>query len=522
MTMHLKFYLLCVVLFWIALGSNAAYASKHKKHEPKKPSAIPTITENSNLVYLDATVLDKSGHPVVSGLTQQDFTITDQKQPETITSFTTPAMRRKTANGAATRAIFVLDEMNDSSPQGSYLRNQLIQYLESQPARLRMPMQLMMFKDNALQLVEPFSRSRSKLLNAAKKMDVVLPFIPYPDPFTQSMEALQMIALECHGSGMRTNVLWLGGESLGEINLEFTGDGNGGSSIESMDPMPSSWASHLAWHAQMVTNMLVNDRMALYVLMPGTGGELSFDPNDPYASGISMNQFIYATGGQYLFSNDIPASISKALALGSNYYTLTYQPQNVPADGKFRQVKVTMSNPGLKVITAKGYFAPDKHAPAYFSQTEAIDLVHSLLSTIPITGLDLTVTNIVRHPKEKSVEITALVKGRGLDWEVGKDGKRTTLLEIAAATVNAQSEIIASHVRYFQLSVDDLKTPDADLQAESKVSILIHYPYKSYSIHVAVMSENGKKIGATVLYRKQIMQAPAEPMIAQQTAAKKP
>ena len=79
MTMHRKFYLLCVVLFWIALGSNAAYASKHKKHEPKKPSAIPTITENSNLVYLDATVLDKSGHPVVSGLTQQDFTITDQK-----------------------------------------------------------------------------------------------------------------------------------------------------------------------------------------------------------------------------------------------------------------------------------------------------------------------------------------------------------------------------------------------------------------------------------------------------------
>ncbi len=521
--MHRKFCLLCVVLFWIALGSNAAYARKHKKHEPKKPSAIPTITENSNLVYLDATVLDKSGHPVVSGLTQQDFTITDQKQPETITSFTTPRMRRKTANGAATRAIIVFDEIG-YPPTTGYLRNQLIQYIQLQPERLKIPMELMMLKGDAFEEFLPFTRSRNKLLIAAKKLSFARSFGGDLDPSTQSMEALQMMAIENLKFGTRTNILWLGGGHLSTVSTEFVSEGNPYS--PSINPMPSSWASHLAWHAQMVTNMLVSDHISLYVLLPETGWNLSFDPNDPYASGISMNQFIYATGGQYLFSNDIPASISKALALGSNYYTLTYQPQNVPADGKFRQVKVTMSNPGLKVITAKGYFAPDKHAPAYFSQTEAIDLVHSLLSTIPITGLDLTVTNIVRHPKEKSVEITALVKGRGLDWEVGKDGKRTTLLEIAAATVNAQSEIIASHVRYFQLSVDDLKTPDADLQAESKVSILIHYPYKSYSIHVAVMSENGKKIGATVLYRKQILKAPAEPMTAQQTvaqtAAKKP
>src|ERR1700757_650570 len=54
------------------------------------PANIPTIRVTSRLVFLDVTVLDKKGHPVVTGLTKDDFVITEEKQPQPIFSFQPP------------------------------------------------------------------------------------------------------------------------------------------------------------------------------------------------------------------------------------------------------------------------------------------------------------------------------------------------------------------------------------------------------------------------------------------------
>ena len=52
-----------------------------------------TIRVTSRLVFLDVTVLDKKGHPVVKGLEAKDgdFSITDNKRPQRIFSFEAPA-----------------------------------------------------------------------------------------------------------------------------------------------------------------------------------------------------------------------------------------------------------------------------------------------------------------------------------------------------------------------------------------------------------------------------------------------
>jgi len=39
-------------------------------------------------------------------------------------------------------------------------------------------------------------------------------------------------------------------------------------------------------------------------------------------------------------------------------YTLGYYPSNTAHDGKFRKIKVDMSNHDLKVLARKGYYAP--------------------------------------------------------------------------------------------------------------------------------------------------------------------
>ena len=48
-----------------------------------------------------------------------------------------------------------------------------------------------------------------------------------------------------------------------------------------------------------------------------------------------------------------------AQELGSNYYTLRYQPPSGEANGKFRKVVVTLHDPNLHALTKTGYFSPE-------------------------------------------------------------------------------------------------------------------------------------------------------------------
>jgi hypothetical protein len=59
-------------------------------HAQQAPQNAPTIRVTSRLVFLDVTVVDKKGRPVVKGLTKDDFTITEDKKPQRIFSFEAP------------------------------------------------------------------------------------------------------------------------------------------------------------------------------------------------------------------------------------------------------------------------------------------------------------------------------------------------------------------------------------------------------------------------------------------------
>jgi hypothetical protein len=75
---------------------------REPKAQAQQPSSgEPKIEVTSALVFLDVTVLDKKGHPVVSGLTQDDFTIKEDKKPQRIFSFEAPETHFHTLRSAA-------------------------------------------------------------------------------------------------------------------------------------------------------------------------------------------------------------------------------------------------------------------------------------------------------------------------------------------------------------------------------------------------------------------------------------
>ena len=80
--------LLCAVMLASFPASRSRPQSQLKNQSG--PSNIPTIQVTSRLVFLDVTVLDKEHNPLVTGLSKDDFTITENKKPQRIFSFEAP------------------------------------------------------------------------------------------------------------------------------------------------------------------------------------------------------------------------------------------------------------------------------------------------------------------------------------------------------------------------------------------------------------------------------------------------
>src|SRR5580698_4568809 len=136
--------------------------------------SVPVFRSTTTLVFLDVTVLDKKGQPVVSGLTKDDFTITEDKKPQSIFSFEAPEVHKLKTNrngspeGSAPMTIFVLDLLNSSFEDFAYIRYSVQKYLEAQPAQMASPAEMLVIGDESLEVLQGFTRSREDLLFALK------------------------------------------------------------------------------------------------------------------------------------------------------------------------------------------------------------------------------------------------------------------------------------------------------------------------------------------------------------------
>ena len=142
------------------------------------------------------------------------------------------------------------------------------------------------------------------------------------------------------------------------------------------------------------TNMLVDARMTLFVIYPGLRAEgvssnmtqssalIDIGEDDPFSGDINFGVFVNETGGSLFYNrNDLDSEIKRSEKLGSEYYTLTYEPQAGQADGKFRRVHVTFRDPSLRALTKAGYFAPGESIPAQDGRHSRRGILHPTLSS---------------------------------------------------------------------------------------------------------------------------------------------
>src|SRR5665213_1909508 len=452
--------LLCLPAF------QAAAQNPPSSAQPSTPD-VPTLHVSSRLVFLDVTVLDAKGHPVTRGLTQDDFTITQDKQPQKIFSFEAPD-EHVTGNasddnpsGKAPVTIFVLDQLNSTFEQMAYIRYCVHKYLASEPSQLKAPAEVMVLGNESLEMVQGYTRSKQELLSAVDHLPAAIPYKLNPsffsERFLQSINGLRQIALENTGVPGRKNIIWIG---------------HGGPSLYT-DDLDSKTAETVTTYVHKTANLLVDTRMSLFLIYPGLevathrtftsrsarSAQYEIGDNDPFSGDVNFGVFVNETGGQLFYNqNDLDKLIRTSVDLGSHYYTLTYQPPESIANGKFLRVRVTMRNPDLQALTKAGYFSPDKGQPTDPRVDALYNIAEAVQTNVPFTGLGVTVDKIVRHHDTNSAEFTVDVEMKNADWKPRADGGSGVDIGFAGASLSDRRYVLSSRTEAFTLT-DALQNP---------------------------------------------------------------
>jgi VWFA-related protein len=479
------------------------------------PANTPVFRSTTTLVYLDVTVVDKKGKPVVTGLTRDDFIITEDKRPQRIFSFEAPDEhgRASAVDRKSPQVIVVLDFLNSRFKDFSYIRDQVRAYLEAQPEELHAPTALMVSGNQSLDMLQGYTRSRSDLLFALDHLPPILPlkFQFTDDRLRQSYIALTQIAIQNRGVPGRKLVVWVGPGGMG-LNTEDLSNKTG--------DIVQRYIHH-------TINMLVEDRISLYLVRPGLGTDLRAlskrerdgTKEDAESDALTSNRihftdFVDGTGGKTFNLNNLATGLGESVALGSDYYTLTYQPHETEPDGAFRRIQVTVRNANLQAITKVGYFAPESKEFAQSDDSIVDNLTEAAMATMPFNTLDLKVTRVVRHPDARSIEITLQVADKKLAWQATDSGQSSATV-IATGVSRSVSylgreDVLASRIAKFYLLAGS-QDPARLAEAKPKVRLTLPYPKQTKNVRVALATNDGARIGAVDIDKKTIDAAPEAP-----------
>ena len=445
-------------LFFLGCVTCAAAQQQTPAEAPPTPSDTLTLHVTSQLVVLDVVVLDKAGHPV-STLDQSQFTVTENKIPQKIRSFDPPsghtmpsgAIDHPLVHGTADLAkigtapvnILVFDELNTQWDGTAYAREQMVNFLKTQPEVLPVPTMLVAAGDTRFAVLHDYTQSRQELLDSIKKY-----FPQYPwqmmrggsgndavDRMEQTLGTLSQIAESTRGTRGRKNVIWIGS---GYPAIDTT-------TLEDDDE------DKLMAVIRLVTDRMLAARVSLYMVDPTgvqdtpapsvVGGDdqpsmmnTSISGTSPFRGKLDFSTFATATGGEiFVNRNDVDVEVAQSVKDGGVYYTIAYVPAaQSDATQPYRQIHVALKDPSLHAVTRDGYFPGEtavdpipkgKEKPV---NTLQFDLVSAARTRLAYNGLSV-------KPKETSEGFTLLVGTKDLHWTDQLDGSR--LAEVTVMTV---------------------------------------------------------------------------------------
>lgn len=489
-----------------------------------------TLHTGTQLVILDATVYDKQHQIVTTPLTSDDFQVTENNSPQDIRYFESQADHQAAAaKGEAPLLIVILDEVNfpynpaalngDNIAQQvndyTYVRAELLHWLQKQPAQLAGPVEVLALTHHGYVVVAQAMRNRDLLVDSVSHRDPGLGS-PYRDYLEEtggssggtadhtstkiSLQALWGLGIQERSEPGRKIILWMG---WGGPNLSTQSELRRGQLLTPFDIT-----------VRRIRNLLVDARITLDVFTPGVigAGEPLPGASDEgnrdvalqrnmvaYSGDIGFSGYVKLTGGRIYIGNDVTGEIASTSNASTRFYTLSYTPKSHIDDASFRSVKVSVKgHPEWTVVTKAGYYAFGVRNQRDQEKEVLNDMAVATYEPMPFSAIDLRLVNVQRLPTsvgDKSpplARFTLQADSNDLQWRSDTStGARQADINLSAAALRSRPEVLASRVGEWKLSA---RAGEGD-HIRTQVAIIVPVPSKTTRVRFVMRDAANGRIG---------------------------
>jgi len=335
------------VFFILALSSTAIPAQQ----------AAPSSPPAAGRIYLDVVVTPKSGAPV-RGLQQQDFTILDNKAPQTITSFAALGGPQ-----APIEVVVLIDAINADVTTLSFVRTQVDKFFKADGGQLAYPTSLAILQNGEVSMGESPTKDGNVLSAALAQTDLGLRTIHKDtgvyndaDRVHLSLIAAQKLVVKEAARPGRKIILWVspGWPLLSSPNLNYD----------------EKQTQQLFGQTVVMSTLLRRAGVTLYSINPAGASEgahqLDYEqylkgatkPSQAVPGYLALQVMSIQSGGMALTGgNDIAGDLERCLTDLSAYYELSFDPPPGDRRDEFHTLQVKVSQPGVTARTRTGYYS---------------------------------------------------------------------------------------------------------------------------------------------------------------------
>ncbi|MGP8258621.1 MAG: VWA domain-containing protein [Acidobacteriaceae bacterium] len=395
----------CVVAILSALASlrpNAAAQSNgiapFPPQQTPSTTTAPTIHVTSREAVVDVTVTDAKGNPV-HGLKQSDFTVKEDGKPQSIRSFeefsSEPApepeklppniyTNRQLPPASSAVNVLWLDFTN-SAPGVSLsccglvgpkslaramgrqrqTKQDAMKYLQNMPSGTRVAV-LGSSNKGHLRVLQGVTSDPALLSAAVDTMEFDTDAMAFNGETwcsqqerrnRMTLESLNQIAADLAVIKGRKNLVW------------FT---TGIPTITDPNSRPPCLSDYSAKLKSAYATLAASQVTVFPIWVRGVPADGDPFGENHIAEELSMESVAEDTGGTaYYNNNDLVPFIAKAIASGSDFYTLTYVPPGKEYDGRHHTIHLDVDQPGLHLTYRDEYYAED---PAKMAPTVGLTL----------------------------------------------------------------------------------------------------------------------------------------------------
>jgi VWFA-related protein len=324
-----------------------------------QPAAAPALT--STTLTLDIAVTDKSDQPI-RGLTQQQFTLLDNKKPLNILAFheVTAVSPQEPA-----QALILIDGIDTPLSRIADIRRRIADYLRTAGPQLPLPVSLAFLTDDGLKTQEEPTRD-SKVLLAniennplPQQVHAITTDYQFEAEFREkSLGALNLLVSHLSNRPGRKLIIWV---TPGWLSFE----------AETVQKSRNQM-NQLFTYISNLNTVLRRTNITLYQVDPGGGTGTyrvresqygSFlhgasSPDDADNAEIMLAVLAIQSGGLVLYgSNDIMDPISQCLADASAYYEVIVQTPVPSHAAEAHRITVKFADKHWKARTRTVYYA---------------------------------------------------------------------------------------------------------------------------------------------------------------------